>query len=589
MKRKNIFIIIIILSIITIIALGTYALSIWRSAEDTELTMRIGDITEVYFEEGNDIKIDNIAPIFDYEKDGIENTFKIKNITTNEIVINIKLNITEIDTALIHKSFKYVLMASESKEGTYEKISEGSFEDTITKSVLNVLTGYKLTTETYFKIIFYIDANMENPIKMQDKSLEGYITAEAFPNYAMEGVTEFIDSTEIAFETTNFLSTKIPKNKIESIDFIKINPEEIPENSIGEYDVSLAKNRSVLLYYTDNDSDELYEVMIGTETGTTVASSGFGLFSWLTNMSNINLTNLDTSKVTTMANMFYNSVKLTEIDVGYLNTSKVTNMSGMFYSDYYLLDEGGLWVEIDPILEKIEGLENLDTSNVTNMSRMFSGCIHLDSIDFSNFDTANVTDMSFMFNDIMHLVFNLDSFNTSKVTNMSGMFANVYNFTSSINSFDTSNVTDMSSMFSRITYLSTDLSNLDTSNVTNMNNMFSDVWSGNLDFKNFDTSKVTNMSGMFRNINAHSLDLSSFDTSNVTDMSDMFYSSDKLYKIEVSDSFKTTNVKKSESMFKDSKNLKGGNGTTYDPDHIDAEYARIDGGTANPGYFTLKT
>ncbi len=41
-------------------------------------------------------------------------------------------------------------------------------------------------------------------------------------------------------------------------------------------------------------------------------------------------------------------------------------------------------------------------------------------------------------------------------------------------------------------------------------------------------------------------------------------------------------------MFKDSTKLQGGAGTTYNSSKIDKTYARIDGGTASPGYFTAK-
>lgn len=34
------------------------------------------------------------------------------------------------------------------------------------------------------------------------------------------------------------------------------------------------------------------------------------------------------------------------------------------------------------------------------------------------------------------------------------------------------------------------------------------------------------------------------------------------------------------------KKLSGGQGTSYDSVHMDKAYARIDGGTENPGYFT---
>ena len=39
-------------------------------------------------------------------------------------------------------------------------------------------------------------------------------------------------------------------------------------------------------------------------------------------------------------------------------------------------------------------------------------------------------------------------------------------------------------------------------------------------------------------------------------------------------------------MFNGDTKLVGGMGTTYSSSHIDHAYAHIDGGTANPGYFT---
>ena len=96
------------------------------------------------------------------------------------------------------------------------------------------------------------------------------------------------------------------------------------------------------------------------------------------------------------------------------------------------------------------------------------------------------------------------------------------------------------------------------------------------------------MSGMFSDSSATSLDLSSFDTSKVTDMSYMFAQS-KLKSIYVSDKFITDNVGISNDMFLDSTNLVGGAGTVFDSNKKGKEYARIDGGTSSPGYFTLKT
>ena len=41
-------------------------------------------------------------------------------------------------------------------------------------------------------------------------------------------------------------------------------------------------------------------------------------------------------------------------------------------------------------------------------------------------------------------------------------------------------------------------------------------------------------------------------------------------------------------MFKNCTSLVGGLGTTYDVNHVDKDYAHIDGGPSNPGYFTKK-
>lgn len=41
-------------------------------------------------------------------------------------------------------------------------------------------------------------------------------------------------------------------------------------------------------------------------------------------------------------------------------------------------------------------------------------------------------------------------------------------------------------------------------------------------------------------------------------------------------------------MFRNCFSIVGGKGTTYDKNHTDGEYARIDGGPSNPCYLTLK-
>ena len=208
------------------------------------------------------------------------------------------------------------------------------------------------------------------------------------------------------------------------------------------------------------------------------------------------------------------------------------------------------------------------------------------SIDFSSFNTKNVTNMHAMFYGSKTLSLDLSNLDTSNITSMRSMFYESAVTSIKLGNINTSKVTDMGNMFSSCKVTSIDLDNLDTSGVTNMNAMFFGSSIKNFDLSNFNTSKVTNMQSMFQGIKATTLDLSSFDTSKATNVSYMFYGSNNLKTIYVSDKFVTSNVTSSNEMFNACTNLVGGSGTKYSYSYVDKTYAHIDGGKANPGYFT---
>ena len=261
---------------------------------------------------------------------------------------------------------------------------------------------------------------------------------------------------------------------------------------------------------------------------------------------------LNTENVTDMEDMFSGCKKLTNLDVSGFNTQKVTNMSNMFRDCLYLtsLDVSGF-----------------NTQNVTNMSNMFLGCKNLTSLDVSRFDTEKVTDMSDMFSDCQLLTsLDVKGFNTQNVKNMSNMFCNCKNLTSiNVSGFNTQNVTDMSCMFK------------DCSLITS------------LDVSGFNTGKVTDMTYMFSACPLiTSLDLSGFNTGKVVFLSCMFNGSENLKTIYIGQGWKICKKTDGLEMFKNCNNLIGGQGTKYDENHTDVEYAHIDGGESNPGYFTKK-
>ena len=82
-------------------------------------------------------------------------------------------------------------------------------------------------------------------------------------------------------------------------------------------------------------------------------------------MTNLNVSNFDTSQVTNMASMFYGCSSLTSIDVSNFDTSLVTDMTWMFCDC--------------PNLDSLE-LSNFDMSQITESDNMFAGCSHLTQI-----------------------------------------------------------------------------------------------------------------------------------------------------------------------------------------------------------------
>ena len=264
------------------------------------------------------------------------------------------------------------------------------------------------------------------------------------------------------------------------------------------------------------------------------------MFFGLSKVLSINLSNLDTSNVTTMESMFYHCSGLTTLDLTPLNTSNVTNMSSMFYGCRNIIN-----LNLSP----------LNTNNVTDMSEMFSGCSGFTTLDLTPLNTSKVTDMSDIFRGCSKLTnIDLTPLDTSLVTNMSGIFANCSKLTSiNLSPLDTRNITDMSYMFSGCSGLTTlDLSPLNTQKVTSMNYMFSGC-SGltNLDLTPLDTSKVTNISGIFAGCSGlTNLDLTPLNTQNVTNMSYMFSGCSGLTALDLTP-LDTKNVTSMKDMFSD--------------------------------------
>ena len=238
-------------------------------------------------------------------------------------------------------------------------------------------------------------------------------------------------------------------------------------------------------------------------------SSLYGWFAGCSQLREINgLENLNTSRTTTMAYMFYDCQQLEDISVEKMNTVKVTNMSHMFdncrhlkeftswYSKFIMAnvtDASGMFYNCEA-LEKvifpsqISSSEKLDdTKNLTNTSYMFAGCSRLKDVTRATYpghygvlNTENVTDMECMFDgckSFANLVYFAPEFNTGKVTNMRAMFRNCSAMEEmSLVGYNTSKVTNMSEMFKGCTSLrSLNLSTFTSEKLTSASSMFQGV------------------------------------------------------------------------------------------------------------------
>ena len=110
-------------------------------------------------------------------------------------------------------------------------------------------------------------------------------------------------------------------------------------------------------------------------------------------------------------NMFRDCSDIIEMDLSDFDTSEVTTMHWMFYRCSSLISLN---------------LSNFNTFKVQSMWSMFSYCSSLTSLNLSNFDTSQVTEMCWMFQDCYNLEYiNLKNFEENKLSDNKFMFDNV--------------------------------------------------------------------------------------------------------------------------------------------------------------------
>ena len=545
---------------------GSLAYYIWSSST-TSISGNLC-LPEIYFTGGATIN-GKLKPVSSKEE-GLIKEIEVnlhKTCNNDTAVMNLYLSLDLLPTTLQENTFVYELY-----NGNNERISSGNFSDKKQGDIITLASNEIVTSDvSIYTLYIYIDGNRDNPITMSNNSFRFNIYGEGTGAIYKENVIQN-ETTPPSSSTSTFLNTEVLRNQIESITIEKNNI--VPSDAKYSKDISSKQDGSVMLWYTDKDNNSLYEVSIGSENGSLEANTnGSGMFAYLDNVDTLDLTGLDTSNMTSMSYMFYNSNSLKSVNLSNFNTSKLLYANNMFNGC--------------TSLESLD-LSNFNTSKVTNFSNMFRDCQKMKEINLSNFDTSIATTFANLFHNCSSLTtLDLSSFNTNKVTYMGSMFYNCSSLTSlDLSNFNTSNVINMGyGMFYNCKSLKElDLSNFDTKKVIDFSDMFNGCSSlENIELSSFDTTNATNMANMFYNCKSlKQLDLSSFNTSKVTNMSKMFLQNNEINTIYVSEKWNTSNVTSSFLMFHSCTSLVGA--VPFDSSKTDISMANY-----TNGYLTYKS
>ena len=143
-------------------------------------------------------------------------------------------------------------------------------------------------------------------------------------------------------------------------------------------------------------------------------SDSSALFDSSKGVTKIDMTGLDTSRVTTMYKMFQTCLNLTSLDIRGFNTSGVTDMTSMFAGCRNL--------------ESID-VSSFDTHNVLLFNNMFNGCRKITEMDLNSFDTSAASGFGSMFKECCKLqtIYLGRNFVTTNADNYTGMFSTKYN------------------------------------------------------------------------------------------------------------------------------------------------------------------
>ena len=342
------------------------------------------------------------------------NNSKIEKITGLMMQSTVELSKTNLESQITYKVTVYN-SSTESIPFTDVLYGDGFYDNTdITFDITGFTIGQIIEPQETKDIIITFKYNGVIPEKT---------TLNSYLRFKLDLPNRMVLANYTHSDTDNYLTGSIARNKIEIVKFEKgVEPNT---DVVAMFDASEKQDESIIGYYTDIDSNGLYELTFMSNDIIYANENAQYLFEDLTNVKEIHFDNFSTFGVIDMNWMFYHCKNISKLDLSNFNTSKVTNMYCMFNGCSNI-------TELD--------LSGFNTSNVTNMANMFSECNKIAKLNLSSFDTSKVTSMKSMFEDCRNITeLDLSNFDTINVTDIENMFFECYNLTTIyVSEFDSS-------------------------------------------------------------------------------------------------------------------------------------------------------
>ena len=287
-------------------------------------------------------------------------------------------------------------------------------------------------------------------------------------------------------------------SKVKSIIFEK--GYGVDSTPVATYDVTEAQNNLVKAYLLEDGT-----LKVQADKPIVANANCANLFVGFSNLENVDAsTNFDASKITDITGMFSGLTNLKNINLSNWNTSSLESIPIAAFA--------GLSAETFD-------LSNWDVSSVTFIGASAFVFVTTDVFNLSSWDTSSITSIGgSAFYGLSADVFDLSGWDTSNFTGFGqNVFGNIKTKTFCLSDWDVSGITVISnSLFNSITADVFDLSGWDVSSITAIGaNAFSNITADTVNLSNWDTSKVTAVGlQAFYNINANYVDLQSWNLLN---------------------------------------------------------------------------